>query len=368
MVAAGGLTWVWLQARQSRSTASSTEDWMSAALDAFNRGDLDHAAARARQRLGVQPSDVDALRLLVRSLTYRSYTEFDRAVDRQIALQFSARAASRAPNNADILAIHAYALAVNGQSADAADAARRALEVAPDHALARTALSLAYGGAGALDSALREAERAVQLATGLDQLDALRALAIAYGDLGRYSEAAEVVDHALNRYGQLLTLYFERALYAMQQGDYDDATEAYFRVLALDPENVKAHMRLCELSSLLRETDAAVDYCGAVTRLAPNWSDGWYRLGREYFLQGQFSAAQHSLHQCSRLQIEQNVAPAERRFECWYLQGQAAEIVGDCQALISTYNEFQAMAADSSVTQTWTYPPEGPPACRPGVR
>jgi predicted TPR repeat methyltransferase len=170
---------------------------------------------------------------------------------------------------------------------------------------------------------------------------------------------------SLNR--RLVSPWFERALYALQTGDYDGATESYFEVLALDPGNVKAHLRLCEVSSLLRETEAAVRYCSAVTALAPSWPDGWYRLGREYFLQGDFRDAQQALHQCSRLQVAQNVPPAERRFECWYLQGQAAEIVGDCPALIETYNEFRAMALDAEVTQTWTYPPEGPPACRPGA-
>jgi hypothetical protein len=59
----------------------------------------------------------------------------------------------------------------------------------------------------------------------------------------------------------------------------------------------------------------------------------------------------------------QNIPVDQRRFECWYLQGQAAEIVGDCPSLLATYNEYRAMAADQTVPQTWTYPPEGPPGC-----
>ena len=367
VVGVSGLTWTWLQSRHNRPGASATEDWLGQALDAFNRGDLDGAVVRARQRLASDAADTDALRLLTRALIYRSFGEYDRAIDRQMAMQFGARAVARAPSNPEIAAIYAYALAVNGQPADAADTARRALEAAPELALARIALSLAYGGVGASEAALREAERAMNAATGQDQVDALRTLAIAYSDLGRYAEAARVADRAISLNGRLLSLHFERALYALQTGDYDSATEAYFQVLALDETNVKAHMRLCELSSLLRESDAAVRYCGRVTELAPSWADGWYRLGREYFLQGEFRSAQDTLHQCSRLQVAQNVPPAERRFECWYLQGQAAEIVGDCAALVSTYNEFRAMALDPAVTQTWTYPPEGPPACRPGA-
>jgi hypothetical protein len=59
----------------------------------------------------------------------------------------------------------------------------------------------------------------------------------------------------------------------------------------------------------------------------------------------------------------QNVPVTDRKFECWYLQGQAAEILGDCPNLIATYNEFRAMAAEAPIQQTWLYPPEGPPGC-----
>lgn len=361
------LTWTWLQSRHLRSGSAASEDWLGGALDAFNRGDLDAAIIRARQRLAGAPADADALLLLTRSLIFRSFGEYNRAIDRQLAVQFGARAMARAPGDPEIAAIYAYALAVNGQPQDAAETARHALEALPDQPIAHVALSLAYGGAGAYDSALREAEQAASSAYGALQVDALRALAIAYSDLGRYTDAARMADRAIATGNALLSLHFERALYALQTGDYDKATEAYYQVLALDPDNVKAHLRLCELSSLLRETGAAVRYCSAVTALAPSWADGWYRLGREYFLQGEFRSAQLALHQCSTLQVAQNVPAPERRFECWYLQGQAAEIVGDCPALVSTYNEFKAMAVDPAVTQTWTYPPEGPPACRPGA-
>ena len=134
-------------------------------------------------------------------------------------------------------------------------------------------------------------------------------------------------------------------------------------MLALDPNNVKARFRLCELSSILREHDSATNYCEQVTQLAPTWADGWYQLGREYFLQGNFALAQPSLHRCSTLQVEQGVPVSERRFECWYLQGQAAEIQGDCVGLLMTYNEYRVMASTSGLTQTWIYPPEGPPLC-----
>jgi hypothetical protein len=120
---------------------------------------------------------------------------------------------------------------------------------------------------------------------------------------------------------------------------------------------------MCELHSTLREHEQAVRLCSEVTTRAPDWADGWHRLGREYFLQGDFHAAQDALHHCSTLQTLQGVPLASRTFECWYLQGQAAELNGDCPALIATYAEFRLMALAGGLSQTWVYPPEGPPGC-----
>jgi tetratricopeptide (TPR) repeat protein len=297
-------------------------------------------------------------------LVYRSYVDYDRDIDREAALELISDALLRNPDDSDLRATFAFVLQANRQPATAADAARRVLERDPDHALARVALALAYAVAGSHEIALRESQHAVRSAPNM--MDAQRALAIAYADSGYYQSAIRAVESAITINGRVVTLYFERAHYALQVGDVDGATAAYMQVLALAPGNVKARLRLCELSSLLREREAALDYCTQVTQLAPGWADGWYQLGREYFLQGNFEAAQDNLHQCSTLQVMQDIPVNERRLECWYLQGQAAEIRGDCPALLATYNEFRAMTLNTSVQQTWAYPPDGPPGCADG--
>jgi len=355
------LSWSWLGGRLNFAQSPAT-DLATGAQEAFERGDLDSAVNLSQQALVTQPENITLLTLLARALVYRSYTDYYRAGDRQSALELTSDALSRSPNNLDILAAHAFALQADEQPAIAAQIAERVLQRDPSNVLARTAMALAYGSVGSFEIAMRESLRASQAESDF-QLDALRALAISYSDLGDYQNASSAVMRAIQLNNRLTPLYFERALYAMQRGDADTATTAYFQILSYDPENVKARLRLCELSSLMRERDSAIDYCEQVTSLAPNWSDGWYQLGREYFLQGDFAAAQSHLHRCASLQVMQGVPVDARRFECWYLQGQAAEIIGDCESLVATYNEFRAMAASESVQQTWTYPPEGPPGC-----
>lgn len=369
LVGVGTLSWNWLQTRLaggfgSAPIGSTINDRLAAALQAFDRGDLNTTIETAREILTEQPDRPEAVVLLARALIYRSYSDYNRGIDRQSALELTTDVVRRVPAHPDLLAIHAFALSAGGNPAAAAEVAQRVLETQPEHGLARTALALAYGNAGSFEVALRESLRAVESRGWA--LDALRTLALSYSDVGDYQTAITTVDRAIQINPRLLPLYFEKALYALQIGNADKATEAYYQVLTFDAGNVKARFRLCELSSTMRERDAAVHYCGEVTQLAPSWPDGWYQLGREYFLQGNFAAARDSLHRCSTLQVIQGVPASQRRFECWYLQGQAAEILGDCRSLVATYNEFRAMTADAAVQQTWTYPPEGPPGCTTG--
>ncbi len=355
------VSWNWLGQRLTFGSAVIKDDALGMAQAAFEQGKLDDAVRYAQQALAQDPTNSDALIVLARTLIYRSYSDYDRAIDRDSALELTTEAFGLFPNNPKVLAIHAYALQAVGKVADAAKMAEAALRLDPNNGLARVAMALAYGGAGSFEIALRESQQVAQINDW--RLEGQRAMAISYGDLGDYKQAIESVERAISLNRFLVPLYFERALYAMQLGDADSATAAYFQVLTYNPDNVKARLRLCELSSLLRERDAAVKYCHEVTEHAPSFADGWYQLGMEYFLQGNFKAAQDSLHRCSSLQVMQNVPPGQRKFECWYVQGQAAEILGDCPNLLATYNEFRAMAKDATVMQTWIYPPEGPPSC-----
>lgn len=355
------MSWNWIGSRLTFGSQPTKNDFFGMAQAAFAQGNLDDAVKYAQQAIDQDKKDDDALVLLARSLIYRSYSELERGVDRDSALELTTEALALDPQNPKLLAAQAYALQAVSRVAESAKVAQEALRLSPDDGLARVAMALAYGGAGSFEIALRESQQVAQTADW--QLEGLRAMAISYSDLGNYQAAIEAIEKAISQNKYLAPLYFERALYAMQIGDADSATAAYFQVLTFHPDNVKARLRLCELSSLLRERDAAVQYCNEVTERAPSYAMGWYQLGMEYFLQGDFKAAQDSLHRCSSLQVMQGVPASERRFECWYVQGQAAEILGDCPNLLATYNEFRAMAKDVAVQQTWTYPPEGPPGC-----
>lgn len=366
---AASVTWLWLTRHNVNvSSGVPSAEQLSQAQAAFLRGDLSLTIALARdiQPDPAAPPDVydRAVLLVTRAYLYRGSSDYDRANDLKTALALTTRAVQSAPSMPLIRVAYAFTLAANGLTASAGEAANAVLDVLPEHGSARAALAYAYSRAGAHDRAVREALEAVRTSSDdADRTDALRILAAAYNDTGDYPAAVAAIDEAIRLSSTLVPLYFDRALYALQTGDADAATVAYFQVLTLDDANVQARLRLCEVSTLLREHDTALDYCAQVTRMAPGWSDGWYQLGREYFLNGQFAEAQSNFNRCATLQVVQDVPVPERRFECWYLQGQAAQILGDCPALLATYQEFRLMTADEPVLETWVYPPEGPPGC-----
>ncbi|MEL6273062.1 MAG: tetratricopeptide repeat protein [Chloroflexota bacterium] len=326
----------------SLSMFAPTADAGQAASRAFAQGDLNTAIDRAQAALAADPQDAAAALTLARALVYRSYVDFDHNDDLDTAQAITADAIAASPDDPDALAARAFALQAVGNTIGAVEQAERALRIDPNHTMARTASALAYARSGSYDRALTESESALATGpTGSERLDATRALAISQADLGRYADAGETLDNLIASYNGFIPLYYERALYARQVSNPDAAENAYLRVLALDPGNIKAQLRLCELSESIGERDSALKNCTQITEAAPSLPEGWYRLGRVHFLAGDFQEAQQTLNRCTSLQVMQDVPPEARLFECWFIQGQAAEITGDCPALIAVYNQFR---------------------------
>ncbi|MGJ3241309.1 MAG: hypothetical protein ACFE0Q_21560 [Anaerolineae bacterium] len=334
---------------------------------AFQNGDLERTISYARAVYENDSTRTEALELLVRALVYNSYADLHHEDDRITALDLTTIAVAESPYDMRVLGAHAFALQANGISDQAQRVALRVIRNDENSITARLALALSYSSQGIFEAGLNNALRAVEIANNAHpdwRADAHRVTALLYSDLGRYAEAASSAETAITFNRRLLPIHFERALYAQQIGDMDTATAYYFNVIAFDEDNVKARFRLCEVSSLLGERDAAIDWCGQVVELMPGWADGWYWLGREYYLNGDWRNTQITLNRCSTLQIAQAVPVEDRRFECWYLQGQAAEVLADCVGVVALYTQYQQMAQSANLSQRWVYPDGAPPICQ----
>lgn len=339
---------------------------ISDAKSAFAQGDLERTIAYTQEIYASDPNNISALELLARALVYRSYADINQDSDRDHALNLTNNAVEQSPYDMRVLGIHAFVLQANDYSDDAQRVALRVIRNEENSITARLALSLSYASQGIFTAALRDGQRAAEIAntTQLDwRADAYRVLAIAHSDLGQYDLAATDIETAISFNNRLIPLHFERALYAQQIGDMDTATAYYFNVIAFDEDNAKARFRLCEVSSLLGERSAAIDWCNQVIDILPGWSEGWYWLGREYYLSGDWENTQSALNRCSTLQVAQGISIENRRFECWYIQGQAAEVLGDCDALLPLYQDYQQMALAGDLNQRWVYPDDMPTIC-----
>src|SRR5688500_17236159 len=184
---------------------------------AFDSGDLDTAVDAAEKALAASPGQPDAVLMLVRSLIYRSYTDWNRTSDRQRALEIATAAASRAPSNPDAQSALAFARHAAGRPLEAFNAAASALRADPAHTFARVVHGLADAGAGSCDRGIVQVQQAVKADDF--NVDALRALAVIQSDTGRYRDAAQTIDQAITLNWGLIPLHFERALYALQIGD-----------------------------------------------------------------------------------------------------------------------------------------------------
>jgi tetratricopeptide (TPR) repeat protein len=228
-IGSGVYTWLSRWRPPEEPIAGMNTDVLRSAYNAFERGDLSGTISITRQILSEQPAQPDAVLLLTRALIYRSYAEYDRAIDRQLALEVTTEAQRVEPLNPHIRAAHAFALVAMDNPAAAADVARQVLDQQPENAIARTALALAYGSVGSFEVALRESTRALDSAAGWMRMDALRAQAISQSDLGAYEEAVRAVEAAISVNPNLVLLYFERAQYALLLG-----AAAAVRTLQLD--------------------------------------------------------------------------------------------------------------------------------------
>ncbi len=120
---AAALTWTWLN-RNHTVPLAAPDNRLGAAFSAFLRGDLTNAISLSRQVVNEGDEDsldnyAAAVNLLTRALIYRRYSEYNRAADRQAALDVSSEAHNKSPSNFEITAAYALALAVNGHPADA---------------------------------------------------------------------------------------------------------------------------------------------------------------------------------------------------------------------------------------------------------
>jgi tetratricopeptide (TPR) repeat protein len=299
-------------------------------MERFLAGNLLDSADLLRQAVNQQPQNVDYLyeygRILL-ELGNDVPAYYEEAVD------IGDRAINANANDPRGYALKTRALDLAGDPANAIPVGQAGLNVDRNFAPLYAALSSAYRSIDRYDTALENAERAIEL----DPLDpaSRRIYAYALVWVGRMNEAIDQLEQAVQLNPNLAGPYFELAgLYrarAAQSQDTVLATELYAssialyeQILAMQPENARAYLRLCDAYFEARENRRASDYCQDAVDINPQYAQAWASLGQTQYSQRNYEGAIESFEQCVAL------AGNDADIRCFYLRGLAHYYLGQC--------------------------------------
>jgi tetratricopeptide (TPR) repeat protein len=303
------------------------------ATDAMNRylaGNLRDAEALLARAVAQQPGNVDYMYEYGRVMLELGQDD-NRFFTQAVAIGDQAINAN--PNDPRGYALKARALDLSGEPANAIPVGQAGLNVDRSFAPLYAALSSAYRAIDRYDTALENAERAIEL----DPLDpsSRRIYAYALIWVGRFDEAIDQLEQAIQLNPNLAGPYFElaslyRARAARAQDTqlsvelYADSIALYEQVLAMQPENARAYLRLCDAYFEARENARATDYCLEAVRIDPSYAQAWASLGQTQYSRRNYEGAIESFERCVEL------ATDDADIRCFYLRGLAHFYLNDC--------------------------------------
>jgi tetratricopeptide (TPR) repeat protein len=190
---------------------------------AMQRGDFDRAAGFAERAVKIDPSNAQALNILV-----RCHLQRDRFA---LAVDWANRGLEALPNDAGLLYAKASALRSMNYVVEAAAAFRRAASIEPEPE-GLTMLSDLELELGRVSEAISVAERAVKLKP--EFVDAHLALARALTQIGDLK--AEQAWESAKRHGALDdTIHTQKARSQLAAGRFDDAAEEFRAAISANP-------------------------------------------------------------------------------------------------------------------------------------
>lgn len=295
-------------------------------MNLFMGGDIEGARDYFRRAVMQQPRNVDYLYEYGRVLIELGV---DEPQYYQEAIVIGEQAINANADDPRGYVIKARATDLGGDPANAVPIAQAGLQRDQRFAPLHVALSSAYRQIDRYDVAIDAAERAIEL----DPLDpsARRVYALALIWVGRFEEALDQLEQAVALNPNLASPYFElasmyRTLAARDPNGGLDyfalAIATYEQVLALQPQNAKAYLRLCETFTAIGEHRRAQGYCDDALTINPQYPQAWRALGQTRYPQRNYEGAIEAFQQC--------VALGSQEIECYYLRGLSHYYLGEC--------------------------------------
>jgi len=226
--------------------------------------DLLNRIGETLQRMGALDGAVEAYRRAVghrpgfRKATNNLILALAKSGNAHEALELARLSVAAAPDDAD----GHFTLGLAQAEQDLEDAIksfRRALELAPSHALARYNLALALKRADRLSEVVVELKRVIEIEP---RPEALYTLGVVYWQQGQLEDAARALQRAVALAPQYVEAYYTLGAVLKSARRWTDAAAALRRAIALRPDHAAARYALAQV--LARAGDDA----GARTHLA----------------------------------------------------------------------------------------------------
>ncbi len=320
--------------------------------DLFARGDLEGARILLQRAAQQQPTNIDYLYEYGRVLIELG-VDFPELFPE--AVMVGDQAISANPNDPRGYAIKARSLDLSGDSANAVPVGQAGLQVDRSYAPLYVALSSAYRNIDRYDVAIESAERAIELDPADSSARRVYALALIW--VGRRTEALDQLEQAVGLNPNLAATYFElasmyrglaRAETAQYIEFYELAVATYEQVLAMQPNNSKAYLRLCETYTELGEHRRAQGYCEDAITIREEYPEAWRALGQSMYPQRNYEGAIESFERCVELEVALGRPREQQQIECQYLRGLSHYYLAQCPQAWEILNDSVARVRATS--------------------
>ncbi len=312
----------------ARAIRPETAHELAHALE--KRGDSDEAIAVFRNLNELRPGNGRHLACLGKSLKAKGLSR--EAADVIASAAIAAREAIRLRPD-DAIARIILGLALNGQSKpdEAIAEFRTAIRLNPDLAGAHYNLGGVLAGQGKLDEAIAEFRTAIRL--NPDYADARSYLGIALYSQGKLDEAIAEYLTAIRLKPDFADAHSNLGLALQRRGKVDEAIAEFHAAIRINPDYAEAHYNLGLALAGQGKRDEAIAEFRAAIRFKPDQADAHSNLGAALKAQGKLDEAIAEYH--TAIRIKPDYANAHYNLgDALYTQGKLDEGIAEFRAAI----------------------------------
>lgn len=219
-------------------------------------------------------------------------------------------------------ALEAAALTWSGAANGAIPIALSGLELNPRFVPLYATLARAYVNAQRWADGLEAGEQGLSISG--DDADLNRAYAYALTAVGSYSDAITYLQRAIELRPAYLPTQFELAGLHLARDEDQSAIDLYDHILAIDPRNARAMLRLCLAYRKIGEFARALGFCEDSVANNEADAEAQFQLGLLYYRERRFEGSRAAFHQC--------LAHDDGTYDlsCRYRLGLSHYYTGDC--------------------------------------